>query len=602
MIHEIYENLRKRTAQNVTANRQSWRSGLLLAGLLIVLVTLAGSLPPAAAQSELSTLVPPTLIPTLVQPTATPLPPISALAHILADKDHPHLTIGILYNAPPFSSLTDTGDLVGFEADIGRAIAQDWGVQTTAGNLPIFRQVTRQNGLDQLASGQIDMLMGKIIHSRDAEKHFDFSNTLFVNHEVALTMGDNPASSITDLAGQPLPVGVVAGSPAEQALTAWQKQTNTTLKVQRLPLLDDGIRALGNRQLSAVVADRWELDARVGNGKVAGVKLLNGAFRDEPYAIAIRPGDDSLRLLIDRTLQRLTANGQLDAIYSQWFPPSILPPDQRSIPIPWTGLDDDKRTISDFPTDIVLPAQSVLTRITTQKTLRVAGINSPDATGKLSLLDTFDQALINEMAKRWGVTVTFVPGGTTSAEDQVASGAADLAVGLEAHWGTSTTPDRVDFVSVYAVHGYRLMVASARTIRTFSDMLISKNIGIYADDPKAFDLAVSIAKGVNVIDLRKYPITSDDDIVSGIANGDLNAIFGDSLRVIPYALANPTLVLVTDKEYTRQPLAFAVPRNDSDFRAMVAETVQDMAADGTYQALWKAQFNIGNPLSIGYWP
>ena len=105
-----------------------------------------------------------------------------------------------------------------------------------------------------------------------------------------------------------------------------------------------------------------------------------------------------------------------------------------------------------------------------------------------------------------------------------------------------------------------------------------------------------------MIDLHKYPITTDDDIVSGIANGDLNVVFGDSMRVIPYAQANSKLVLVTDKEYTRQPLAFAVPRNDSDFRALLIETLQDMSQDGTYQAIWKAQFNIGNPLTIGYWP
>ncbi len=575
---------------------------------LVVLIVSGGlalltmSIPMAAAQAELSTLVPPTLMPTLVAPTATPLPLVSALANILVDKNHPRLNIGILYNAPPFESLTNTGELVGFEADIGRAIAQDWGVQTAAGNLPIFKQVTRQNGQTMLLNGQIDMLMGQVIHSRDAEKRLDFSDTLFVNHEVALAMGDSPVNSITDLAAQPLPVGVVAGSPAEQALIAWQKQTNTTLKIQRLALLDDGIRALGNHQLAAIVDDRWALDMRAGNGKIAGVKLLNGTFRDEPYAIAIRSHDDSLRMLIDRTLQRLAKNGQLDSIYGHWFPPSILPPEQRTIPIPWTSLDDDKRLISDFSTDIVIPPQSVLDRINTQKTMRVAGINNPDATGKLSILDTFNQSLVNEIAKRWSVTVVFVPGGFATAEDQVASGAADLAIGLEPHWGSTTTPDRVDFVSVYAIHGYRLMVAVARTIRTFSDMLISKNIGIYVDDPKAFDLAVSLAKTANVIDLHKYPIATDDDIVSGIANGDLNAIFGDSLRVIPYALANSKLVLVTDKEYTRQPLAFAVPRNDSSFRALLIETLQDMSQDGTYQAIWKAQFNIGNPLTIGYWP
>ncbi|MHB8628283.1 MAG: substrate-binding periplasmic protein [Aggregatilineales bacterium] len=551
----------------------------------------------AAAQGTLVTLVPPTLLPTNLPPTAIPQFTTSALAAIRADKDHPKLTIGILYNAPPFASLDPNGEIVGFEADIGRAIAQDWGIPTAIGSPPIFRQVTRQNGEALLLSGQIDMLMGRVIHTREMEKTLDFSDTLFVSHEVALTLADNPANSITDLAGQT--VGVVIGSPAEQALAEWQKSANVRLTVEPLGMLDDGIRLLINRQIGAVIADRWTLDARVRN-VLNGVKLLNGSFRDEPYAIAIRPHDDSLRLLLDRTLQRLGANGHFDQIYKARFPESILPADQRTVPIAWNGLADDKRTINDFPTAITLPAQPVLPRMASQKTIRVAGIGSPDAKGNLSLLDGFDQALVNEMAKRWRVTVQFVPGGPAQAEDQVASGAADLAVGVEPRW---ESPDRVDFVGVYAVHGYRLMVANGRNIHSFADFFTGgRNIGIYSDDPNAFDKAVAIAKKVGVAYLGKYPVTTDDDIVNAIASGNLSAIFGDSMRVVPYALANPKLVTVTDTEYTRNPFSFAVPLNDSDFRALVAETLQDMARDGTYQSIFKAQFNVGNPQPVVYWP
>ena len=100
--------------------------GAALMGLLLVVLAVC-SLPPVTAQSDLMTLVPPTLLPTDVPPTATPPVTISALAKMRADKDHPHLSIGILYNARPFSWLDSNGQVLGFEADIGRAIAQDWG-------------------------------------------------------------------------------------------------------------------------------------------------------------------------------------------------------------------------------------------------------------------------------------------------------------------------------------------------------------------------------------------------------------------------------------------------------------------------------------------
>ncbi len=574
--------------------------------LLVVAVTLMiVALIPAAAQAPAPTLVPPTLFPTSIPPTAPPPSLDSALKRIRADKDKPRLTVGILYNAKPFASLAENGDVIGFEADLARAIAADWGVPS---DMPLFKQVTRQNGVKMLLNGDIDLLMGQVIHSRELDKTLDFSDTIFVNHQVALALESYTKTDISNLGGET--VGVVVGSAAESAIAEWQKVTGIQVNVKRLALFDDGIKALSSGQINVFVDDRWNLDAQVGGGKVTGVKLLNGSFRDEPYAIAMRPYDDSLRSLVNRTLQRLARtdrfdqvyDSRLDQIYEQHFSRNDLPPDQRARPIIWKSLDEDKRSIDDFPTDIVIPAQSVLQTMAAQKVIRVTGIGAPDASGKLSALDTLNQALVNEIARRWGVTVQIVPVSAGSPEDLLASGGVDLAVGISAHWGSTETPDRVDFVGIYATHGYRLMVVPIRKITGFSDLLTNKNLGIFNDDPGAFPIAEKIAKTAGVINLQKVPLSSESDIPNLVANGTMSAIFADSLRAVPYAQANPNLVAVLDKEYTREPVAFAVPRNDSDFRALVETTLQDMAHDGTYQKIWKEQFNIGNPLSIGYWP
>lgn len=559
-----------------------------------ILVVIAFSTP-AAAQSGAATRVPPTLLPSNVPPTSVPMG-ASALAKILVNKDHPHLTIGILFNAKPFAALDDSGQVVGFEADIGRAIAQDWGL-SDADQQTLFRQVTRQNEIDLLMNGQIDLLMGKVIHTRAADETLDFSDSIFVNHEVALMLATSPKRDIADLAGQT--IGVVAGSAAEQAVAEWQKQTGTQATIKRLSMFDEGIKALAAAQIDALVDDRWSLDARV-RGAIAGVKLLTGSFRDEPYAIAMRPHDDNLRILVNRTLQHLAKTDRFAKLYAESFSKADLPPDQYTIPIPWVGLDDDKRAITDFSTDLLLPAQPVLARLSAQKVLRVAGVGNPDATGKYSLLDTFDQALITEMAQRWKVTPQFIPDSAGKGEDMVASGAADLAVGVEPHWGSV---DRVDFVGIYATHGYRLMVPVGRTINNFADLLATNRwVGVFANDPAAFPTAEKLAKSAGVLNLKKLEINSDDDIMQDIASQNVNVIFGDSLRLVPYANANPKLAKLTDKQYTSNPIAFAVPRNDSDFRARVDETLQDMAHDGFYQKLWKDQFNVGDPLPIGYWP
>ncbi len=566
--------------------------------LLAAMVTSVAAAP--LAQQPLSTLVPPTLFPTSLPPTPIPALAQSSLARIRADKDRPRLTIGILYNAKPFARLNDSGEVEGFEADIGRAFAQDWGIPLAGDNVrPIFRQVTRQNGLTLLARGDIDMLMGKIVHTRELEKTFDFSEPYFVNYQVALALNSNPQNNISELGGKV--VGVISGSAGEPALDQWQKASGVQVTVKKLLMFDDGIRALVAGDISVLVGDRWELDARVRGDGLQGLKLLQGAFRSEPYAVAFRSHDYALRTLANRTLQRYAKDGRLGQIYDQWFPRSILPPEQRTIPAVWNDLEKDQRTIYDFPVDITVPGTATLARVQTGKTLKVAGLGNPDGTGKYAPIDAFGKAMAEEMAKRWGVSVQFVGG---AAEEAIASGNADLALGLEPHWGNNDLPDRVDFTSVYAIHGYRLLVVTARKITGFADLQIGngKNLGIFADDEGAFPVAEEVGKTAGVIGFRKILIRDDNEIGQYAADGTMTAVFGDSLRLVPLSQKLSSFMTLLPQEYTREPISFAVQRGDSEFRAMVEQTVQDMAQDGTYQRLWKEQFGIGEPLNTLVWP
>src|SRR5260221_8028530 len=426
---------------------------LVTTGLFSAWLFSFGAAGVASAQDQrtpipLVTLVPPTLVPPPPAATATPPLTQSALAHI---KTNNKLVVGFLYNIGRFSTLTDIGSVDGFEPDLAQAIADDWGVTLEP------KQVTRQNGRAQLLSGQIDLLMGEVLISRDDQALVDYSDPYFINKEVALAGNDFGGKSINDLAGQP--VGVVQGSRAEQTFNSWMQANGLTATVTRYPMLDgvgSALNALAAKQVTAVIGDRWELDQQAGNGVMQNVKLLDGIFQSEPCAIAMRRFDGNLRSLVNRTLQRLVEGKRLDPIYDANFPKGLLPATDRPLLRVWTGLDDDKRAIADFPTDINMPAQPVLAKLKAGQPLRVAGLGAPpDANGKQPLLDAFNQALINELTRRWGVQVQLVPDSYGKAEDLLASGPADLAVGLEPPWGTLDRPARTVYPAIYVLPYYR---------------------------------------------------------------------------------------------------------------------------------------------------
>ncbi len=565
---------------------------LIVVFLLVDLSGIVIAQQPARTPVPLVTLVPPTPLPPA--PTGTTLPPItqSALARIKANG---YITIGIPYNITRFATLTTTGDVDGFEADIAQAIADDWGVKLH------WQQVTHRNGVDLLLSGQVDLLMGQVILTRDMQSQIDFSDPVFTNRQVALASADSTMQDIKDLNGQT--VGVVAGSRAEEAFNVWAEANNLQANVKRYAMLDEALRGLSKGEINALAGDRWELHERVA-GVIQGVKLLNGAFRVEPYAIAMRRYDDNLRTLVNRTLQRLVQSQRYAPIYDLWFPKDLMPEEDRVIPRVWSNIDADTRSYADFPTDILMPPQSTVARIKAKQSIRVAGLGAPpDASGKPSVFEVFNQALVNEMGRRWGVPVEAVPNSFGHGEDVLASGQADLAVGVEPHWGAV---DRVDFVGVYADHGYRLLVRAQSGIEGFEALFTGqRNVGVFADDQPAFDAAKKLMTKAGIAEgsIRKVNINSEAEAVERVfENQTVRVLYADELRLIPIVQANPNKVQLAKKRYDLKPIAFAVQRNDPDFRVLVDVTLQEMYRDGTYQRLWKDTLGLGDPLSMIVWP
>jgi len=85
---------------------------------------------------------------------------------------------------------------------------------------------------------------------------------------------------------------------------------------------------------------------------------------------------------------------------------------------------------------------------------------------------------------------------------------------------------------------------------------------------------------------------------------NIRAIYGDSLRLLALMRQSedPGVKMLDTWYGDVLPIAFAVPRNDADFRHLIDITLQDMAVDGTYQNYWSTHFGLGDPLTILNWP
>ncbi len=120
----------------------------------------------------------------------------------------------------------------------------------------------------------------------------------------------NPVQSLDDLKGKTIGVqlkttGDVYASDIEGA------------NVQRFNKGRDAVLALRDGKVDAVMLD--DAPANVFVEEFGDVRLLDEAYADEEYGIAIRKGNTELLEKINETLAKLKEDGTIDGITDQWL-------------------------------------------------------------------------------------------------------------------------------------------------------------------------------------------------------------------------------------------------------------------------------------------
>lgn len=551
------------------------RFSAVLVLLSLTLAALSVAAAPVNQGDPVPTLVPPTLVPVVESGEAEVVPSESAVARIQRDGV---LRVGVLFNAQPFAWLNVRGVVAGYEPDIARSMADLWGVDIE------FVQVTRDTdaAISLLRRGEVDLLAAALVHSREMDAQVQFSQTIYLGGQAVMVRAEDPAQSPADMGGRSL--GVVLQTPAEAAAAAWINRTGSGASLQTFLTLDRAYVALAEGRIDGVVDTAVRLQ-QVSALQPDTVRILEEPLEAQPHAFAMVRQDVHLRNLVNRTLQFLVTIGRMDEINQVFFPGTAF-----TLIEPWPGLGEEPPTPGQFGTDLPFPQAFTIPQLQAGRALRVAGLYGvtadSDAPESERRLDTLHRALVDAMAARWGVPVEYLPGTATNPADLVARGEADLAVGVLLDWALL---DSVDVTQPYLIRGERLMVRVNDNIATFEGLRGGGVVATPNNEPTAAARAVDIAEGINVrieiVQFREqdlaFALLEDDEV-------EAEVVFGDSVRLIPHVRQFPDLLRLTTAEdrgldepwYSRQPVVFAVPRNDVDFRLLVEYTLQELYREG----------------------
>ncbi|MDZ4766868.1 MAG: transporter substrate-binding domain-containing protein [Chloroflexota bacterium] len=540
--------------------------------------------------------------PTLIPPTLVPVPPPmdgdallseSTIARILRDGK---VRVGILYNESPFGELNPRGEVFGFDADLARSMATTWGLGDTGVE---FVQVTRQTAIDMLTSGAVDMLAAALVHRRELDARIEFSQTYYPSYQAILVRNGDGATELAHMADRK--IGAVMGSSGEAAVTDWAARVGYSFTISRYPLLDTAIAALNASEIDGVVENRARLERAIADAP-ENYRIVDDPVAPEPFAIGVRRQDINFRNLIDRTLQYLFQTGRLDEIHGDHFNGADYPSATFEV---WGNVGDAPRADA-MPTDVPYPASYAIARLQTDRVVRVAGVRelAGDAPESLRRADALNRGLINALARRWNTTVQIVPTDGNPL-DLIASGAADLALGVAPDWNYSA---QVDFTSAYLIHGLRLLLRKNSAVAGFGD-LRGEFIGIFQDQQFAREIVVREAARENAIIDDFYLIDREQDAAFVmLAENNADVVLGDSLRLIPHVQAAPDDLRLLSRSdgsgiwFSRNFVGLAVPRNDLDFRLLVEYTLQELARDGELQALLQPVMMPEDIPTFEVWP
>ena len=210
----------------------------------------------------------------------------------------------------PFEYVDDNGQVVGFDIDLVKAIAEDQGFNIEVQDMAFDALI------GSVQTGAIDIIAAGMTIDEDRQKQVAFSNEYIEAGLVLAVSKDNDTiKSVDDLKDKV--VGAQIGTTGADQCYALKEQ-GLVKEVRILENVNLCMMDLQNGGLDAVIND-----APVTNAYMAKqpdkIKLIGEPLTVENYAIAVNLEDKALLEKINTGLENIKANGTYDEIMNKYF-------------------------------------------------------------------------------------------------------------------------------------------------------------------------------------------------------------------------------------------------------------------------------------------
>lgn len=220
------------------------------------------------------------------------------------------IKVGVDDSYPPMEFRDENNQLVGFDIDFGKALAQELDVEFE------YVPIAWAGIFVGLTSGKYDCIISSVSLTPDRLEEYDFSNPYLSNGQVIVVApGDESITKPEDLAGKN--VGVQIETTADIA-AAKQNELTPFKEYSKFDTIVATFADLKTGRLDCVVVD-YAVAIEYATKSPEDFVITSAQLTNEPIAVCLKKGNTELKEKMDAAIKKLQDSGKMKELSMTWF-------------------------------------------------------------------------------------------------------------------------------------------------------------------------------------------------------------------------------------------------------------------------------------------
>lgn len=221
--------------------------------------------------------------------------------------------IGMEGTFRPYGYHDASGELVGFEKEIGDLVAADLGVRAE------YIETQWDSLIAGVDVGRYDLVINNVAATEERRQSFDFSIPYALSQGRVAVAEDSPLRSVEEIAGHS------AGQTETSNFAQMMAQAGA--KIVPVTGFDEAIMLVSYDRIEATANDEVTFQAFFDERPDVPIRLLEGTLGEPAASAILMPkGQDHLAAAINDSLRRRMDDGALAAIYEKYVGQDLTPP------------------------------------------------------------------------------------------------------------------------------------------------------------------------------------------------------------------------------------------------------------------------------------